>query len=109
MLAKPIQYCKVNNNDNFKKIKEGRVEYISLLLFFGHQGDATGIGILMKQGNFSLMHYLRGYLSLLDIFPLNFPMSISFLFFFLSHAFHSSLNTEKKLALPTLIPKFVVL
>ena len=37
-------------------------------------------------------------------------MSISFLFFFfLSHAFHSSLNTEKKLVIPTLSPKLVVL
>ena len=55
--------------------------YSSLLLFLGHQRDATGIGILMKQGNFSLMHCLRGHLTLLHIFPLNLPMSISFLFF----------------------------
>ena len=63
----------------------------------------------MKEENFSSLHCLRGHLSLLGIFHLNLPMSISFLFFFLSHAFHSSLNTEKKLAIPMLNPKFIVL
>ena len=64
----------------------------------------------MKEGNFSLFHCLRAHLSLLDIFPLNLPMSIAFLFFFfVSHAFHSSLNTEKKFAILMLNSKFIVL
>ena len=62
----------------------------------------------MKQGNFSLFHCLGGHLSLLDIFPLNVQMSISFLSFFHSHTFHSFLNTKQKLAIPKVNSKFIV-
>ena len=89
------------------------MEIFFLLFFSGHLGDATGVGLLMEEGKFSLFHCPRAHLSLLDIFPLNLPISIAFLslsfFFFVSHAFNSSLNTEKKLATPMLNSKFIVL
>ena len=90
-------------------------KYIFYYCFLGVKEMTLDLDYWWRKENF-LCFIVSGLIWVYWIFslliclcPLHFSLSLFFFFFFGSHAFNSSLNTEKKLAITTLNPKFIVL